>query len=730
MVVYKPRNALKGIEACVFIFFHFQVDLLSVTTVEGIVIFNWVETENYSFENVYSVETHIRGCQSFIVEHGISKDSFVQLSKEPFTIDKSREVEEPRTIIFYESFPARYLRLYPLGHDNRKPVCLKLELLGCRKRGTLSLSCHQNQHRDIFETDQIFIPSSNKIETRFNMSYSDCQDFCLYNRTECVGIDLSNSTCKLFMSDERQSYKRLQSNSGAATAPCWQGLLFLYRIYTSGVLLETIYFNIFEDSLLNTQDKRIVVNNFSVLTSVGYPFRYDDNQVDRWNISSATGKLITLQFTDISLKTYDRVEDSRLFQNKGLCKDEIIVTTKETYRIANHSEGIIYSFDNKYNGKYPNAPVPYSNIFLEFRTCTQRQTDAQLYRGFTVYIFEEDSRHICLPDIFCETSPMELSSGSFLGHLLLDVDMVIEWYIDHAYKHSVRFELLDFDISCSSGTQFIITAASTYTGTWQKTFCNGNRTYGAFQVDGDFFFVQFYTALETCGQLLFQEGFRLSFRTPESKDKLMNLTTFQTEIIDNLPIMVTITSFPIQKADASTDKFNEGRVRIVCSDTFKKCYTIYIGMPPMSWMDSMNMCRQRNKTLVRFRSKLEMEYVRQAVSAWMIDIDIPVLRYFYYSIRLIIGLTRFAINNQRYRDYWSDGSLAEFTAWDMNEPKDVYFRRCTSMSLSDNRGWKTENCDEMSLVNIVCETATTQDYKGTGSTVLKIPNFHSTLACK
>ncbi|XP_053379863.1 uncharacterized protein LOC123526932 [Mercenaria mercenaria] len=601
-----------------------------------------------------SFDVHVRGCHSFYIEYGISRDTLIRHNIERFVVDTTRAIEEPHTILFYEPFLARFLRVYPYEHDYAKPVCVKLELLGCRTEGSLSLRCYSRQHREVLETTELFIPLSEKNATGFNMPYKECHDWCFYIMTSCIGLELSNGTCRIFLADERQSYRSFRTDFTAATVPCWQDLS----------MSTSTYFDIFEDQLYNVNTFQVIVYDFEVLTSVGYPFSYKDDQVYRWNIISATD-WFTLQFTDISLKINNQLDDSHIVQNDELCSDIIIVSTELIPRDHRHTKTeefqIFYIFDNKYNGHYPSVPVPFPNIFLEFRACTRKENDDESYRGFSVYMFhDKDALAPCPEKMLCGLPSMELSSGSFLGHLQ-EIDMVYTWSILQFVERS--FILLDFDVSCTSGAQFI----------WQedtriaKSYCNGNRTFGEFQTYTLLPSLHFYTAVSFCGQLLFREGFRLSYTIPEKRDKILNLTTSQSDMVDHRPLWLIKIVFPEFRVDVTANMLNEGKFREVCAPTFEKCYTIYVGIPQMLWDDLFRFCADRNATLVTFKTKLEMEYVRQAVLKWLVDIDIIGIRRDYYSLPLVIGLTRYVIDNERHRDYWVDGRLLEFTAWYCHE---------------------------------------------------------------
>ena len=94
---------------------------------------------------------------------------------------------------------------------------------------SLSLTCDKYQQREIFKTDKMYIATPELSETMTNISFEECSVLCQVNSINCIAIEVDNDTCTSFLSDGYQLLQEVQTDSTAAVAICWEGIILSLR---------------------------------------------------------------------------------------------------------------------------------------------------------------------------------------------------------------------------------------------------------------------------------------------------------------------------------------------------------------------------------------------------------------------------------------------------------------------------------------------------------------------
>ncbi|XP_067674003.1 G-protein coupled receptor GRL101-like [Haliotis asinina] len=360
---------------------YIEVDLLTPSVMDAIVIQGWTEGNNARFVTSFYVGYRTgNGSYTWVgTENGASATEF--------RVDPEIHPATPQTLTLGRQVLARQVRLAFTHAD----VCLKLELLGCPMRPDLDLRCASPTSVTLgWQTMRRYQLTPPPVETTtsqlFAATWEDCFTACNNDTVDKCAQATWADTCDMVVTDRCAGF-----TYEAKTGQCHQHVGSRYSRHTKQWFLRG-------EGVTATYTQRMCikgVNHFhechatltspAELRSPSYPLYYGEGLECEWRVQFALGVFIQLTVLDIELATPQTQMRSQFSPTLGQCEDTLAV-----YDGPGTEAQLLWSVTGTDSVNFRESQLisSQSQLTLTFKSCYRfSETSA---RGFTLHINETD----------------------------------------------------------------------------------------------------------------------------------------------------------------------------------------------------------------------------------------------------------------------------------------------------------------------------------------------------
>lgn len=573
-----------------------------------------------------------------------------------FRIGSTISTSSVHRYIFNRNVYTRYIKIVPV--DFTYP-CLKLEIIGCPKRGIRDIWCRDYKYDFGYEVLRYHTfwmdESSDPTKLTTNLNIEQCMEYC--QNISCLSYTFTQITTSCYL------------HHGHKYTPHYRKW-WIDGVEPSTLSYQRLCFKEFEE--VDHCGGNIFLNddNATTIYSPSFPLSYEQGLNCVWSIQS--DMYVEIEILAMSLQMSTSLNDLQKMGiydiYPGACKDTLsIVDGSGLSRKITHTP-----IASTLRGtKIISAS---RTIEIHLSTCFQYKRENS--RAFELKIRRKDLPGCGTIDSCyqtCEQPTAYIMTPGFPSYYQSDATCF--WKIKGAYGQFVKFSFINLDIVDNSDALCEKSYISVFDVDLQDNinslgkFCKAKRPYEPLVSSWHNMHIEFRASSDS------KRGFGFLGR-------------------------YSIESF-------SQESFHNDSLKEDCPPQWHKfahsCYIVHNKQYGITWIDAENECQSFGGHLVSIGGRSEMEFLHYLITVVLNGLD---------GDEAYIGLQK-KTDGYHIADFvWSDGSPITFTAWYHNavdgkaQPDGLQNEKCSIIrlfSIHNMNDWHDVACAYDKISNLICE---------------------------